>query len=289
MHPFERNEPPVTPSGVDHRVLASDHVVWAASSINPLIAEHDPDRVSIDAAAFLSFIEAVGSGVDRPRTILLSSGGTVYDDSAPPPYSETSAATPRTAYGRAKLTLERMLLESDAPGLVVRVSNAYGPRQPVAPGQGVIAHWMHAIAAGDDVHIFGDPTVARDYVYVDDVARALIAAIEQDYRTHRVVNIGAGQPTTLEELLEAIATATTGIALKPVLHPGRSFDAGSTWLDCSRAARTLGWRPLTPLVDGLTATWHAVTSPDTTQPVASESRTEPGASQRRPSHPEADS
>ena len=288
VHQFERDEPPLTADGIDPRVLESDHVVWAASSINPLIAENDPDRVALDLEAFRAFIEAARSDGEGPRTIILSSGGTVYDTSTEPPYSEASPARPRNAYGRAKRELERILLSHDPAGLVLRVSNAYGPGQPVAPGQGVIAHWMHAIALGKDVHIFGDRDAARDFVYVDDIALAVVAVIEQDYRVHDVVNIGAGRPTTLGELLDAVAV-TVGTRLEPVVHPARPFDARSTWLDCGRAARTLGWRPVMPLLDGLAATWHAVTTPDTIQPAASGRRTAPSTSQRKSSRSEADS
>lgn len=258
VHEFDQDTPPTGADGLDPRVAESDHVVWAASSINPMIAENDPDRVALDTGIFLSFVTDVAALRGGPRTILLSSGGTVYDGSAVPPYSETSLVGPRTAYGRAKLELERLLLATDTAGLVLRISNAYGPGQLVAPGQGVIAHWMHAIAAGQDIHMFGDPMIARDYVHADDVAGAVAATIEQDYRTHDVVNVGAGRPTTLRALFAAIAEATGDPTLEPRLHPARSFDAASTWLDCERAASTLGWRPQIPLREGIAATWHVV-------------------------------
>lgn len=258
VHPFDRDMPPATVDGLDLRVPASDHVVWAASSINLMIAENDPDRVALDTEVFLSFVTAVAAVPDGPRTILLSSGGTVYDSSVVPPYSETSPVGPRSAYGRAKLGLEQLLLANDADGLVLRVSNAYGPGQQVAPGQGVIAHWLHAIAAGQDIHIFGDPAISRDYVHADDIAVAVATAVEQDYRTHDVLNIGSGHPTSLRELFAVVAHATGDASLEPRLHPARTFDTTSTWLDCERAAHTLGWRPQITLAEGIAETWQIV-------------------------------
>src|SRR5664279_5097572 len=150
VHSIDRTEPSAIPTGVDPRALESDYVVWAASSINPMIAQNDPDRVALDVEAFESYVTAASQSSRRPRTILLSSGGTVYDDTGAPPYAETSSVGARTAYGAAKLRQEHVLLSADQCGLVLRISNAYGPGQAVAPGQGVIAHWMHAIAAGQD-------------------------------------------------------------------------------------------------------------------------------------------
>jgi UDP-glucose 4-epimerase len=260
VHVFDRTTPPIDADGLDVRVRSSDVVVWAASSINPMIAENDPDRVALDIDTFRSFVELVTGLTSGPRTILLSSGGTVYDESLPPPYSELSPVAPRHAYGRAKLELERALLSLDDQGLVLRVSNAYGPGQPVAPGQGVVSHWVHAIAAGHDVHLFGDGSIARDYVYVDDIADAVRLAIESDYREHDVLNIGASEPTTLTQLFAAIATASGDPDLVPVAHPARSFDARSTWLDCTRAMEGLPWSPRTGLSEGIRATWSAVSA-----------------------------
>ena len=56
------------------------------------------------------------------------------------------------------------------------MANAYGPGQRPAPGQGVLAHWMEAILAGEEVQLYGDPDATRDYVFVDDIARAAVAA-----------------------------------------------------------------------------------------------------------------
>lgn len=258
VHEFDRDTPLRTSTGLDPRILGSDHVVWAASTINPMIAENDPDRVALDTEVFLAFVTAVAAHPGGPRTILLSSGGTVYDPTGEPPYSEASPASPRTAYGRAKRELERLLLATDPRGLVLRVSNAYGPGQRVAPGQGVVAHWLHAIAAGQQVHIFGDPATARDYVHVADIARAVALCVEGDYRTHEVLNIGAGRPTPLRDLFATIAEVVGDPTLEPTLHPARTFDARSTWLDCDLAARTLGWTAEVSLGTGIEGTWNCV-------------------------------
>jgi UDP-glucose 4-epimerase len=253
-----RRDPVVDADGLAPDVAGADWVVWAASSINPMIAQHDPDRVALDAEAFDGFLAGLAAaGDDAPRVLLLSSGGTVYDETASPPYAEDSPTVPRSAYGRAKLALERRLLDVVPEAVVLRVANAYGPGQQVAPGQGVVAHWLHAVAAGQPVHLFGDPAVARDYVHVDDIADAARLVVESDLRGEPVLNVGAGRATSLSELLDAVQAATDA-PLRVERHEARTFDARSTWLDCTRAERALGWRPRVGLHEGIAGTWHAV-------------------------------
>jgi len=259
VHVLDRQDPVVAHDRLTDAAAGSGWVVWAASSINPMIAENDPDRVALDVAAFDAFLAALEAAGDaRPRVALLSSGGTVYDELADPPHTEDSPTVPRSAYGRAKLTLEHHLLAAAPDSVVLRVSNAYGPGQQVAPGQGVVAHWLHALATHQPLHVFGDPAaVARDYVHVDDIARAARLLVEDEPRTEQVLNIGAGRATSLAELLEAV-TAATGAAPEVRYHEARAFDARATWLDCTRASRTLGWTPRVALRDGIAGAWQAV-------------------------------
>jgi UDP-glucose 4-epimerase len=255
---LDRRDPVVDADGLAPGVAGCDWVVWAASSINPMIAQHDPDRVALDAEAFDTFLAGMAAaGARAPRVLLLSSGGTVYDETAPPPYAEDSPTVPRSAYGRAKLALERRLLDAAPDAVVLRVANAYGPGQQVAPGQGVVAHWLHAASAGKPVHLFGDPAVARDYVHVDDIADAARLVVEHDLRGEPVLNVGAGRATSLTELLEAVQAAIDA-PLTVERHEARTFDARSTWLDCTRAERALGWHPRVALHDGIAGTWRAV-------------------------------
>lgn len=255
---YDRARPVVTPEGIEPGVAGADWVVWAASSINPMIAENDPARVDIDLEAFDVFLAALRSAASDAKVLLLSSGGTVYDETGEPPYAEQSPTGPRNAYGRAKLELEHRLADADVHGLVLRVSNAYGPGQPVAPGQGVVSHWLHAVAAGQEVHAFGDLSVARDYVHVDDVARAVRLAVESETPPAGALNIGAGAPTSLQELLDTVRGTVDDRAVVVHHHPSRSFDARSTWLDCRRALATLGWRAEITLATGLADTWRTV-------------------------------
>lgn len=253
VHRFTRTRPAVT-DGVPAEAMRSvSTVFWAASQINPLLAEERPDLVLQDERHLLQFLRALADHDLSPRIVLLSSGGTVYGDVGAP-FFETSPLRPTSAYGRAKIRLEGLLGEHAGNPTVVRVSNAYGPGQPPAPGQGVISHWLRAVAAGGPVTVFGELSTARDYVAVQDVVSAL-SLLHRHTAPLSVVNVGSGRASTLAEVLDAVREVTGRSDLPLRREPARTFDVPATWLDVSLARETLGWVPQVPLRDGVAATW----------------------------------
>ena len=248
-----RARPLLWPDGrPDPGLAAVGTVFWLASTINPAVAESDPGRVAADHAVFRDLLDRLPAG---PRVVLVSSGGTVYDPAATPPYAESAPVRPTGAYGAAKLALERALTEALGPAaVVVRVANAYGPGQPAASGQGVVAHWLRSAAEGGPVTIYGDPQTTRDYVYVVDIADALLR-VHVAAEPPAVVNVGSGRPTTLEELAEVVMDVV-GRDRTELRHlPARSFDLSRTWLDVTLAEQALGWVAATGLREGVAAAW----------------------------------
>ena len=187
--------------------------------------------------------------------IAFSSGGTVYGPPAEPPFVESMDPAPVNEYGAAKLDLERQLAHSSLETVALRVANAYGPGQRPAPGQGVLAHWMEAVLSGGEVHLYGDPSSTRDYVYVDDIARAVLAAHLAD-APPPVVNIGSGLPTTLDRLLESLEFAVAPARFDTVRHPARSTDTDHSTLDATLAREALGWSPTVTLDEGVAKMWQ---------------------------------
>jgi UDP-glucose 4-epimerase len=256
---YTRAIPFLSPDGTPDAGLARSRTVyWLASSVNPALAEADPERVLADREAFAALLRAVRVLPEPPRVVLLSSGGTVYDPADPPPYQESSATAPRGAYGRAKLDLEADLRASGVPGVAVRPSNVYGPGQPAGPGQGVVAHWLRAAARGEHLTVYGEPESTRDYVFVDDMVRALLALDVHVGPVPPVVNVGSGDPTSLKELADTVLEVVGDPALRWEREDARGFDVPHTWLDVALARDALGWRPSTPLRDGLASAWRSV-------------------------------
>lgn len=245
-------------------VAAAGAVVVVAGRSNPALAERDPGSAARELAETheLSALLARSSedtGAAQ-RVLVVSSGGAVYDTAATPPHAEGSPLDRSGAYARLKLAVEDAFLSrrsSTSERTVLRLSNVYGPGQRVGTGQGVVGHWFRALTSGDTVRLFGDPHTTRDYVYVDDVAAAFLAALRAP-TLPPVLNVGSGRPTSLEELL-GLVLDVAGSPGHPVEHVAdRPFDRRNTWLDVSVARDALDWTPTTSLHTGLTRTWDHV-------------------------------
>jgi UDP-glucose 4-epimerase len=261
---YTRAVPAVLPDGrPDARLARAGTVFWLATSVNPALAETHPERVRADLATFVATLRALRGLPRPPRVALLSSGGAVYDTTLQPPYLEGSPTRPRGAYGRAKLAMEAALAESGLPAghaVSLRVSNLYGPGQPAVSGQGVVGYWLRAAANGDHLTVYGDPGTTRDYVYVDDVADALLA-VHAALDLPPVLNLGAGRGTSLGELADRLLGIVADPALRLELRPARGFDVPHSWLDVRLAETVLGWTARTDLGDGLARCWRPVPVP----------------------------
>ncbi len=239
---------------------AADAVYWVAGSVNPATADANPERIAADLRALSSFADAVNASPIR-RVVFASSGGTVYDITKPPPYAEAHATRPSSTYGSYKLHQEQLLdqmLPEEVELVVLRIGNAYGPGQPVGTGQGVVAYWLDAAAAGRPLTLFGEPTTTRDFTFIDDVTSALVhfAHVELD-STREVFNISSGKQTRLGDLASTIMDVVGAPELRLDMRPARPFDVPHIWLDTSRAAAA-GWRATTSLETGIERSWAAV-------------------------------
>jgi UDP-glucose 4-epimerase len=203
-------------------------------------------------ATLTGLIRALGDS--GTRLIYPSSGGTVYDTDLEPPYAETSQLRPIGRFGSTKVAIERLLFEApEIESVAMRISNVYGPGQPRRKGFGVIAHWLASTAAGEPLHMYGNPDTTRDFVYIDDLCDAFLRVVSSD-DPPSVVNIGSGVPTSLAELAEIISDTVDGVEI--VHEPDRGFDVSRTWLDVSLAKKTLGWSPRVRLREGIGRTWE---------------------------------
>ena len=198
------------------------------------------------------------------RLIFTSSGGTVYGIPQTNPIPESHPTQPICSYGITKLTIEKYLwLFHHLHGLeymVLRCSNAYGPRQNPYGQQGVVAVFLGRVARGEPITIWGDGTVMRDYIYVEDIARAhLLAATSANGCL--TLNIGSGMGHSLNRILELIFSVT-GREVEVRYENARSADVPSNVLDSSLAQRELGWHARISLVEGIRRAWDWMQSVD---------------------------
>ena len=190
------------------------------------------------------------------RVIFVSSASTVYGIPAKLPTPETAMTLPMTAYGISKLAIEKYLALYHylhrLQFCVLRVANPYGPYQLANKGQGVIAAFLRRILAGKPVDIWGDGSVVRDYIYIDDTVNALTRAMTYE-GPHQIFNIGSGTGRNLIEILNSIQRILDR-TVEVNYHEGRAIDVPSSFLDITRAANEVRWGPQISFEDGLERT-----------------------------------
>jgi UDP-glucose 4-epimerase len=190
------------------------------------------------------------------RIVFVSSGGVLYGQAKQIPTPEDAPTEPIAAHGISKLAIEKYLAVYEyLYGLdyrVLRVGNPFGPFQMAMKNQGVIAASIPRALAGERIEIWGDGTVVRDYLFVDDVVDALEAAAD-DRSDLRVFNIGSSRGRRLTDVIGAIETQL-GRQLEILWKPGRPVDVPVSVLSIDRAKSVLGWSPKTPFEQGLQQT-----------------------------------
>ena len=195
------------------------------------------------------------------RLLFAGSGGTAYGEPDPGdlPVAEDYPPRPTSPYGVAKRSAEDYLASfRDIHGLEwvsLRLGNVYGPRQDPHGEAGVVAIFCNRLLSGEPVTIFGDGRQTRDYVYVEDVVDAFVAASGgHDEAVGQRLNIATGTETSVVELYDALR-AVTGFGAEPAFAPARPGELNRISLDPGRAAELLGWRAGTDLAGGLQRTW----------------------------------
>ena len=222
-------------------------------------------RVSVERPDFDCDVNVIGTirvleaaTRHRAKVVFASTGGAIYGE-VDAPADEDHPRRPLAPYGASKLAGEEYLQTynrlHDAGHVVLRYGNVYGPRQDPHGEAGVVAIFMNRLRDGEQPRIFGDGRQTRDYVYVADVARATLAALDAD---NGVYNVGTGAETSVLELLAAIQQVT-GTQVEAEQADPRPGELQRSVLDIRRAAQELGWRPEYNLRRGLAETWAWIT------------------------------
>ena len=205
---------------------------------------------------FLRVLDGARSGGAR-KVVFASSGGTIYGAADPKllPLDEDTPMRPISPYGVAKMAGGLYLHAYQAlhglAGTTLAMGNVYGPRQDPYGEAGVVAIFASRLLSGRPCTVYGTGEQTRDFVYVDDVAHALLAAAEG--ADGQLLNIGTGVETSVNELYQLMAGEIDGPE-EPQRGPARTGELDRSALDPTRAAQELDWRPTIGLTDGLRMT-----------------------------------
>lgn len=235
-----------------------DAVLHLAAVVSvPLSIQRPHFTHEVNATGTLNVLEAARHlGIDR---VVTASSAAVYGVPQQLPLPESAMVQALSPYAAQKWLAEaysRSYAELHGMNPVcLRYFNVFGPRQdPASPYSGVLSRFIGALVAGEGVTIHGDGQQTRDFVFVEDVARANVAALlAPEQAPGAVFNVGTGHAITVTRAYEAIATALGG-APQPAYGPARAGDVPHSRAEVSAAREALGFEAEVGFEEGLQAT-----------------------------------
>lgn len=210
---------------------------------------------TVNVGGTVAVLEAMrDAGVER---VVFASSGAVYGNQPQQPVHEDMVPNPQSPYAVSKLAAEYYVRTIGKlwgmEAVCLRIFNAYGPGQPLrASFPPVIPSFISRILSGGSVIIHGDGRSTRDFVYLDDVVDALVAASTAPDIDRRIINVGSGVETSVNDLMRLIESAT-GQEAKP-LNSKTSAGASRICADLTLAEDLLDYRPKMTLEEGLRLT-----------------------------------
>jgi UDP-glucose 4-epimerase len=234
----------------------------AQMDVRRSVAEPDFDA-EVNVIGTVRLLEGcVRHGVGK--VVFASTGGAIYGDQVTFPATEDHAQYPVSPYGVSKLAGERYLhyyhVQYGLPYVALRYANVYGPRQDPHGEAGVVAIFSGNLAEGRTSTINGSGEQTRDYVFVDDVARANVLALERDVPSG-AYNISTAIETSVNRLYEILLEASGKEEFPPQHGLAKPGEQMRSCVDPTKATRVLGWQPAVNLNTGLEKTLQFFAAP----------------------------
>lgn len=227
----------------------------AAQTLVPYSMEHPKEDAELNIMGLINVLDMCRKY--QVEKIIFSSSAAVYGDNLNVPLQEDQLLMPTSFYGLTKVTAEKYIqLYHDVFGLsyaILRYSNVYGERQGSHGEGGVVYVFSKALAQGRDLTIYGDGEQSRDFIYVKDVARANIKAMDTSVPSG-IYNVSTAIETTINALNE-ILLYFSRVPARVSYADARGGDIYRSALDNAAAKQALQWKPATKLLQGLQATY----------------------------------
>lgn len=240
------------------RDLVPDAVFHLAAQVNLRHSVIDPPAdARINIMGTLTVAHVCGE-IGVKKVIYSSTGGPMYPEDASLPYQESTPPSPISPYGISKRTGEMYLHYAHrVHGLsyaALRYGNVYGPRQNAKGEAGVVSIFCERMLQGDPVGITGTGKQTRDFVFVEDVARANVMAMESD--AIGVFNISTAIETDINTIFSTLKTIL-GYEPEAGKLPAAPGEVMRSVLSYQKAQETFAWKPTHTLEEGLekTITW----------------------------------
>jgi UDP-glucose 4-epimerase len=239
---------------VDQGIDIVYHLAW--TTIHETALKNPAADIEQNLVPSVNLLEAC-LDVGIKRFVYLSSGGTIYGIPDTLPIREDHPTRPINAYGVTKLAVEKYVQMYsylyDMKYIILRPSVPYGPHQNPHRRQGAVPVFLYHALHNMPVTIWGDGEVQRDYFYVGDLIKGLVAGLDLAAEVNAVINLGGSQMVSLNQLLAAVEQALK-VKIQVQYEAARKFDVPHLQLDTHAAYELLHWQPEVSLSDGIART-----------------------------------
>lgn len=236
-----------------HFLFNDARFVFHAAGIGDIVPsiERPVDYLSVNVMGTVQVLEAARRA--RVAKFVYTASSSCYGKDPVLPTDERAECLPAYPYALSKYLGEEAVMHWQRvyglPAISMRIFNAYGPRSRTTGAYGAVfkvflAQKLH----GKPFTVVGDGTQRRDFVYVTDVARALVLAAESD-RSGEIYNVGTGKPVTVNRLVELLGGEVVHV-------PKRPGEPDYTWADITKIREDLGWVPQVPFEAGVAELLH---------------------------------
>ena len=225
-----------------------DVIIYLITAVSPQKSMLNPNSAYLnDIPLLIKTLDACVKG-NTNRIVFASSGGSIYGDSNNIKLKESDNTLPQNHYAICKLACENILLMYNKlynmENISLRISNPYGNNQKTDSGVGVITTFVNEIVLGNPINLYGDGSITRDFICVEDVAQAFYLATywEFDKNITPIFNVGSGEVISLLKIIEIIADS---LQIEPIINylPERNFDVKYNVLDISKTQKILKYDP----------------------------------------------
>lgn len=240
-----------------------ENIVWLVNDLVPSVSMDSlVDDYTFNVKPLVDFLELTPKLRKMKRFLFVSSGGTIYGESVDhADFHEGSNLNPISAYGLSKIISENYIgyltRKSHFQSIILRPSNIFGPFQNLKKPQGIVGFAFNSILKGTSLDLYNEGMVIRDFIYVDDFAKAVNSCLNDTFVRSQteIYNVGSQCGVTIKSVVESIHEVT-GIEVKTIAKPARSFDTNYNVLDISKITANLNWKPTTSLDQGLANVWN---------------------------------
>jgi UDP-glucose 4-epimerase len=246
---------------MNHLVKGMDYIFHLAGQVNHVDSMRNPlQDLDINCRGTLVLLESLRQ-FNRTAKVIFAGTRGEYGSSVKLPVDEDHPTNPKGIYAVTNLTAEKMVVVYDdvykIKGACLRITNTYGPRHQMEHDEYGVFNWFIRKAMdNEEVPVFGDGRILRDFLYVEDLIECLLKVGYTNSAYGEVFNIGAGVPVSFYELAEKIVDVAGSGRTKftEFTQERKEVEPGDYYADITKIKRIAGWEPKTSLADGIRKT-----------------------------------